>query len=148
MLYYRERMVRTMPAAELTRVRLASYVAAASFIAYGFFGGLVVPKADWFPASVLNYDSFLAVLYVPVQLLRALCAVLLAASVALLLRVFHIERILRLQSALADSQQALGDLHELGQQNQLVLDSTVEGIMGVSAEGKVRFANDAALAMP
>jgi len=146
-LYYQKCLASSMPAAELRQVRFASILAAISFVAYGIFGGLVVPKADWFPASVFNYESFLAALYVPVQLLRALCAVLLAISVAVLLRVFHVERVLRLQDALFQSQQALEDLHQLGQQNQLVLDSTVEGIIGVKPDGTVKFANDAALAL-
>ncbi|NLI10293.1 MAG: hypothetical protein GX447_06035 [Elusimicrobia bacterium] len=52
--------------------------AALAFFIYSLFSGLVVPKADFFPASVLNYDSFQNIFHIPVQLIRAFLASLSA----------------------------------------------------------------------
>jgi PAS domain S-box-containing protein len=147
LLYYRSHLATSMPIEELGRVRLTSQIAAIAFIAYGILGGLVVPRMDWFPAALINHDSFLATLHVPVQLLRALCAVLVAASAAILLDVFNLEGTLKLRAALVESRQSLSDLHSLNRQNQLILGSTAEGLVGIDPEGAVAFANDAALAM-
>ena len=48
---------------------------------YALSAGLVVPKAPFFPASHLNYDSFFAVTSVPIQLVRGVVAVLLATGI-------------------------------------------------------------------
>ncbi len=56
-------------------------LAGAAFFVYGLFSGLVVPKATFFPASVLNDSSFMARTGVPVQLLCAMCAAVIAAGV-------------------------------------------------------------------
>ena len=48
------------------------------FLSYAFFAGLVVPKASFFPASSINYESFYLFFHVPVQLFRTICAVGLA----------------------------------------------------------------------
>ena len=33
-------------------------IAAATFLVYGVFAGLFVKKADFFPATILNYENF------------------------------------------------------------------------------------------
>jgi diguanylate cyclase (GGDEF)-like protein/PAS domain S-box-containing protein len=58
-----------------------------------------VPRLDWFPASVVNQDTFLAVVHIPVQLFRTACAVLAALGVGFLLKVFHLEAVRRLQDS-------------------------------------------------
>ena len=145
--YYRTELSRTIPAADLKRVRLASTTAAVSLMAYSILGGLVVPKMPWFPAAWLNYDSFAAAVGVPVQLLRTACAVLVALAVGVLLGVFRLERVQLLRDALADAREALRNLGHLSQQHQLILGSTAEGIVGLNPDGTVAFANDAALTM-
>ena len=147
LLYFRSHLATTLPVKELGRVHLASRIAAIAFIAYGILGGLVVPRMDWFPASLINHDSFLATLHIPVQLLRAICAVMVAAAVATLLDVFNLEGMLKLRAALAESRQSLSDLRNLSQQNQLILGSTAEGVVGIDPNGNITFINDAALAM-
>ena len=47
---------------------------ALSMAGYALATGLVVTPAPFFPASWLNYDSFLAVTGVPIQLIRGLIA--------------------------------------------------------------------------
>jgi len=66
-------------------------IAAATFLVYGVLAGLVVRKAGFFPASVLNYDTFTALTGLPVQIFRALCAVITAWSIIRILDVFRWE---------------------------------------------------------
>jgi hypothetical protein len=85
LLYCRFCIQPTMTQREFLPIQYACYVSAFAFIAYGIFGGLVVPRAPWFPANWLNQEDFLAVLGVPVQLFRAACAVLVTFSVSYIL---------------------------------------------------------------
>ena len=147
LLYWRNRLEPTMPTLDLRAVRISSQVAGGAFIAYAFLGGLVVPRADWFPASVINREAFLALFHVPVQLLRATCAVLVAASVGGLLKIFHLEEQSRLRDAFQATQQALADLRKLSHLNELILHSAAEGIFGTDIDGKIVFVNDTALSM-
>jgi hypothetical protein len=70
-------------------------LAACSFFAYGVLGGLIVPQAHWFPASVVNQNNFQALFHLPVQLFRALSAILIAISSSSILRIFHLEEIFK-----------------------------------------------------
>ncbi|MHC4529085.1 MAG: ATP-binding protein, partial [Planctomycetota bacterium] len=76
-------------------------IAAIAFVSYTVFAGLIVKKAGFFPASFINYHVFRASLGVPVQVFRALCAVVLAYSTTRLLSIFHWES----QEALRRSEQ-------------------------------------------
>ncbi len=146
-LYFRARMTTIMTATDLKSLKIPSYAAGIGFIAYGLFGVLAVPRTNWFPASWLNEDRFMAALYVPVQVLQAICAMLIAAAVSRLLEVFRLERVGHLRLSLAESEDTLGSLRHLHLQNQLILSSTVEGIVNTDPDGIVTFVNDAALAM-
>ena len=61
------------------------------FLCYGFFSGLVVPEAGFFPASVLNYRFFISDLGIPVELLRAVSVLVIAFSLTRVLHVFEVE---------------------------------------------------------
>lgn len=65
--------------------------AAVAIGVYGFLGGLIPSPADFFPASLINTGSFLRTTGVPVQLFRAVCAVVLALSVWNILGIFNWE---------------------------------------------------------
>ncbi|MBI5699467.1 PAS domain S-box protein [Candidatus Saganbacteria bacterium] len=68
------------------------FFSAALFLGtYAFLGGLVVPRAGFFPATVLNYTSFFAVVGLPVQMFRGLCAILVAWSVFFMTNIFNME---------------------------------------------------------
>jgi signal transduction histidine kinase/HAMP domain-containing protein len=54
--------------------------AAVFFVFYGVLSGLVVPKAGFLPASLINYPNFIQAVGVPVQFFRMICACLLAFS--------------------------------------------------------------------
>ncbi len=55
-------------------------LAAGSLGGYALASGAVVPASPFFPASLINYDTFLSVCHFPVQLLRALLASLLSVA--------------------------------------------------------------------
>jgi PAS domain S-box-containing protein len=57
--------------------------AALGMAGYALTAGLVVPPAPFFPASWLNYDSFVAVTAIPIQLIRGLLAIAISASLSL-----------------------------------------------------------------
>jgi len=81
LLYYHFSIQPMLTQRKFLTIQYACYVSAFAFIAYGIFGGLVVPRAPWFPANWLDQEDFLALLGVPVQLFRAVCAVLVTISV-------------------------------------------------------------------
>lgn len=66
-------------------------LAVIAFILYTVFAGLVVKEAPFFPASFLNYTLFKIIFHVPVQIFRAVCAFILAYSLAYLLSIFRWE---------------------------------------------------------
>jgi PAS domain S-box-containing protein len=140
LLYCAKRIQPTLEADEFRPVWRACVVAGGAFIAYGVFGGLVVQRADWAPAAWLNQDTFLAASGIPVQLLRAACAVTAAFSVTYILRIFHLERGQRLRVALEQADR-------LGRHNRLLLESVGEGIFGIDHLGRATFINPAALTM-
>jgi PAS domain S-box-containing protein len=52
-----------------------------AFLLYGPAAGLIVPKAPFFPASVLNHDSFSFYAGTPIQIVQALCAAVAALGI-------------------------------------------------------------------
>lgn len=57
---------------------LSLFTVAVSMMFYAFATGAIVPKGNFFLASIVNQDSFFAIVGVPVQLFRALFAVIMA----------------------------------------------------------------------
>ena len=66
-------------------------LAAGTFFLYGVFSGLVVKQGGFLPASALNYLSFTETIGIPVQVLRAACAVLVTICMIHVLQVFDLE---------------------------------------------------------
>ena len=79
---------------------------AAALGAYALLAGVVVPAADFFPASVLNEESFFRYCGVPVQVLRSLCAVVMAAATWRMLHSLRREWDERLRRETATREQA------------------------------------------
>lgn len=65
--------------------------AGGALLAYGFFGGLIVPPVDFFPASLLNYRLFEEGIGIPVQVLRSCTGLILAVTIIRALEIFEIE---------------------------------------------------------
>lgn len=126
---------------------VASYAAAAAFVLYGILGGLVGLQSDWFPASSINEENFLATFKVPVQLLRAVCSTVAAVSVGYLLRIFRQNNLRKLSHAIDIGRHALAEFYRILPRFEAILDSTMEGIVGLDGDGNVNFANGSALLM-
>ncbi len=60
--------------------RLSLSVAAGGMALYALAAGMIVPRASFFPASVVNQVAFLSVTGMPVQLVRGLLAALMTAA--------------------------------------------------------------------
>lgn len=83
-----------VPSVEPARVRSVTRnlkFAGVAFIVYAFLAGAIVPEAFFFPASVLNYDAFKDLIGMPVQVLRSLCAIVMAYSLICALKMFDLE---------------------------------------------------------
>ena len=88
LLYYRSESDRLAK----TSVRGYFILAAAAFVLYGLSAGLVGSRADFVPASLINVESFTAWFGFPPQLLRALAAVGIAASIWQIVNIFNLEQ--------------------------------------------------------
>ncbi|MFA6610217.1 MAG: PAS domain S-box protein [Candidatus Omnitrophota bacterium] len=84
-------------AKNLERVRKNLKLAASSFFFYGLFAGFIVPRADFFPASVINYETFYSLVGVHIQVFRAITAFIAAFSLTKILFIFDIETDMKIQ---------------------------------------------------
>lgn len=75
----------------LKKIETPFFVASLDLIAYAFTGGLIVPRADFFPASWLNNDAVVAVLGINPPVIRSIIGLTLAVSIIRALEVFQIE---------------------------------------------------------
>jgi len=93
---------------ELAALKVKKYFfwAGISFFTYGLLGGLVVPKADFFPSNLLNTDYFFSVTGVPVQGPRAVIAIIIAWSICGILRIFNWETVERLKREIGERKRA------------------------------------------
>jgi diguanylate cyclase (GGDEF)-like protein len=57
------------------------FCCSAGFAAYAVLGGLIVPAAPFWPATILNQTSFADMMGIPIQLLRGLVACMLATLI-------------------------------------------------------------------
>lgn len=74
-----------------TKPRFFLTTAILAFILYGLFAAMIVPSAGFFPASLFNYSVFSGTTGIPVQVFRALCAVIIAYSMINVLEIFDLE---------------------------------------------------------
>ena len=92
--------------------------AAGVFAFYALVAGVVVPRAPFFPASIINQDSFFRLTGIPVQVFRAVCGLLVAISIIGGMEIFALETRRRLeeaekkQAALMERVQIGRDLHD------------------------------------
>ncbi len=93
-----------------TSVKKCTYILSAAFFMYGIFAGLIVPTGTFFPASVLNTETFQSLIGYPVQLFRALCAIVASYAISKILQLFKQQtdfHLLKLSKALEESGDAV-----------------------------------------
>ncbi len=127
-----------------TNLKLASF----SFLFYMVFTGLIVPEAHFFPASVINYRTFLSLTGIPVEIFRAVCVLVITYAMTRMLHAFEVEQaqsIIRTSVELEERVKArTGELRslneELGQrelQQKAILDNIPD--MAWLKDGESRF---------
>lgn len=77
-----------------------------AFALFSLLSGLVTPRAPFFPASALNYGSFLNAVGLPVQVFRTSVAMVLAYLIVLVLRIYDVEQRGRLDRAIEERYRA------------------------------------------
>ncbi len=110
--------------------------ASLSMAFYSILGGLVVPKADFFPAILINYSSFADIFNVPVQLYRTLFACVLSWSVWHILDIFNWEMRQKLLDNLSEISIAKNYLDN-------IIFSTTDGLMIVESNERIKTINPA-----
>ncbi|MBI2954928.1 MAG: hypothetical protein HYY30_11480 [Chloroflexi bacterium] len=101
---------RSWPRMEASRVTALFTGAAISFFLYGVLAGLVGPPAPFFPASILNTVTFLATFGIPVQAVRALCAI---SVTYFLIRLYFLEAARYMTTAYEAEKRTVRELQDL-----------------------------------
>jgi signal transduction histidine kinase len=109
------RQDRQVKAMDGPHIALCLRGAAVAFAGYTVFGGLIVPVAPFFPASVLNYDLVLRVLHVPTPVFRSLCGLVMAFCIIRSLEVFQTEMD-RLIATMEQEQIVMADRERIGRE--------------------------------
>lgn len=115
--------------AHIKRVTQNLKIAGFAFMAYAIFAGAIVQKASFFPTTVLNYDAFIDLFGIPVQVLRSVCAVIMAYSIVRVLELFHWE----IKRNLHDSQLRF---NTIARQAPVILFTTDKDLNVTFIEGK------------
>ncbi|GAW93271.1 sensor histidine kinase [Calderihabitans maritimus] len=97
------------------------------FAAYGFLTGLIVPKSNFFPASWLNYESFMAVTGLPVQFFRLICGIGISFCIIRILKIFDVESRKRIEEA--ETRHAI--LKERERISREIHDGTIQSLYGI-----------------
>ncbi len=121
------------------------YIALISFAIYGIFSGLVVPRVEFLPASVLNYTLFLDNIGIPVQVFRTLCAVIIAYSTVLVLEIFNWETMTSIESSLDDALIAKNKLAKAKAYTDNLIKSITDTLVTVDRDYKINFVNKTTL---
>ena len=128
--YSRRRIGLVLSGMDVSRIVVTFRIAGVGFFLYAIFGGLIVEKMPFFPASAINQESFLNTIGFPVQLLRAFSAVVIAVAVSYLLKVFHLEMVKR--------------IHESESRLRSMTDHAQDGIIEIDSAARIEFWNPAA----
>jgi len=92
------------------------YIAGATLLAWSFFCGMVRTKGDFFPANILNIESFFLAVNIPVYIFRSICALIVCWALIGILKIFNWEakeRLKKSKKKLEIQNVELEDLNEL-----------------------------------
>ena len=96
--------------------RIANYFRGAAY-AFSVYAATcaIVPRGDFFPASVLNYTAVLAAIGIPVAIFRAACGILIAYLIIRGLEIFNVETDRLLEEA-AQARAVSADRERIGRE--------------------------------
>lgn len=121
------------------------FIASISFALYGLAAGLIVPKAEFFPASIFNNNSFTTFLGFPPQLLRSLIAISIAWSIWHVVNIFNQEKAKELREAHDELeikvQQRTKALSASEARYRTLAESAQDPIFIIDSNFKVKYAN-------
>src|SRR3989339_306045 len=95
-----------------SKIKKYFIAAGLAFFLYGIFGGLVVNKGSILLSGVINNDSFLSVVKIPVQVFRALCAGLSTWGIIGMLSMFSWEKTRQIHDALITREKIIDGMDE------------------------------------
>jgi signal transduction histidine kinase len=108
----------------LPRIERFLNLASLSLVALALLTGLIVPRATFFPANVLNYGLLEGSIGMPIQVFRSIFGLLLAYSVIQALEIFRIETAQALEEA-ERAQVLIEDRERIGRE---LHDGTIQSI--------------------
>ena len=111
------------------------------FFLYGLSSGLVVPRADFFPASFLNYESFQAAFGFPIQLVRSVLALLITVFIIGSLRIFNMEEERKATEQTIKLRDAYERLEKAEHFSHVILENLGEGIVVLDKDFRIHRAN-------
>lgn len=111
----------------LPSVRRCLRVTSITFFIYAFISGIIVPKGEFFPANLINNESFFNIVGIQIQFFRALCGVIVAYSMINILGIFQRDFIKKLEEAEKESV-ILGERQRISQD---IHDGTMQALYGV-----------------
>lgn len=96
------------------RLKIYFKIPGIAFICYALLAGIAVSPTHYFPGNIINTDWFLELVGLPVQLFRALCALVITISSIKALQIFSDEANLKLTRSLKQIKRFSSDVsHEL-----------------------------------
>ncbi len=111
----------------------------ASFLIYGFLGGVIVPKGDFFPSNIINNQSFLITFKIPVQVFRTVCAITATWAIAGMLQIFNWEIRTKLEGAQVSLKK---QLRESESRYMEIVNSSSDIIYSIDTDGYIISSND------
>lgn len=128
--YYRDNETTLGPLGVRGFFLTASFAVAA----YGILGGFITPRAEFYPADIINNNSFLEAVGIPVQMFRAICAIVLTWSIWNILGIFNWEIKEKLKA----------DLEEIALSKSYVdniITSIADSLLVVDADAQIKTVN-------
>ena len=109
--YYGESLKKTK---HIERLKIYFKIPGIAFMIYAILAGLIVAPIDYFPANIINTESFFEIFGIPVQFFRAICALVITVCSIKALQIFSDETDAKLRQSLKQIKRFSSDVsHEL-----------------------------------